>query len=52
MKTAHINDQISSYKDSPSKAEKMQELSVLLDELYALKAKLKKTGDVENDGKR
>ncbi|MHB8560237.1 MAG: hypothetical protein ACYDAP_03615 [Thermoplasmataceae archaeon] len=52
MKTAHVNDQISSYKDSPSKAEKIQELSEILDEIFSLKAKIKKTGDVENDGKR
>lgn len=44
MQTAQNNDKNSLYKDSPSKAEKLQELSELLDELYVLKAKLKDGG--------
>lgn len=50
MKTAQNIDQISSYKDSPSKARKIQELSELLDELYALKAKIHNKEGV-SDGK-
>lgn len=50
MKTAHVNDQSDLHKDfAPmTKAQKIQELSELLDELYEIKEKLKKTGAVGN----
>lgn len=53
MTTAHYNDQTVHNKmiAGSTKAQKMRELSELLDELYALKAKINKKGDAENAGK-
>ncbi|MHB8560651.1 MAG: hypothetical protein ACYDAP_05725 [Thermoplasmataceae archaeon] len=52
--TARNIDRDSPYKmiANSSKAQKIQELSDILDEIFSLKAKLKKTGDAENAGKR
>ena len=54
MTTAHYNDQTVHNKmiAGSTKAQKMRELSELLDELFAIKEKLKKSGDAKNDGKQ
>ncbi|MCL5802556.1 MAG: hypothetical protein M1529_01910 [Candidatus Thermoplasmatota archaeon] len=54
MKTAQNIDPNSLNKivAGSTKAEKIQELSELLDELFSIKAKLNKTGDAKNDGKQ
>ena len=43
MKTAHVNDRADPHKDfAPmTKAQKIQELSDILDEIFSLKAKIK-----------